>query len=175
MNRTVNLDAFGDWSLSEQVFGWILAHIPRGGVIFELGFGRATGELVRAGYVVYSVEHCGVWADKRHEIVGDSESHVLIQVPIVAKWYDANLLKKSIPAHYDLLIVDGPDTVDRGNMIQHMPMFNNYSAVVIDDYCELYDTAKIGAYFTWKNGGAVEHIGDSNKSALCIGGRGRGH
>lgn len=176
MSRMVNLDAFGDWSLSEQVFGWILANIPPGGTILELGFGNATGELVRAGFVVYSVEHCGVWADKRQEIVGESQSHVLINCPINGRWYDADILKKSIPPHYDLLIVDGPDTVDRGMMLQNLELFNTYSSVVIDDYCELYDTAKIGATFAFRNGtGYTEVSLYKNKSALFIKGRGCGH
>lgn len=176
MKRIINLDAFGDWSLSEQVFGWIIAHVPTGGVILELGFGRATGELVRAGYSVYSVEHCGAWADKREEYGCNDDCHVMINVPIVGKWYDADLLKNSIPPYYDLLIIDGPDTVDRGKMLEFKEMFNKYSSVVIDDYCELYDTAKIGAYFSYSNGcGYNEVLAHKDKSALCIKGRGHGH
>jgi hypothetical protein len=171
--RTINLDNFGDWSLSEQVFGWVLTHIPPGGTILELGFGKATGELVRAGYCVYSVESCDYWAEKRVEYCGNVENHTLIKVPIVNKWYDHDKLKAVIPSHYDLLIIDGPDTEDRGLTLRNLDLFNDYSSVIIDDYCELYDTAKVAAYFAAKNGVAWQVVAYSNKQAICIKGRGK--
>lgn len=181
MSKIINLDNLGDWSICHEVFGWILANVQEGGTILELGFGKGTRELLNAGYIVYSVEHDPVFVEKAKEIVGNNKSHTLIHAPLLnleenkpGHWYDLSVVTDIFQSlHYDLLIIDGPDTNNRHHMLKVAQLFSKTCSVIVDDYCEIYETAKIGAYFALNNGVVCHPLHYKDKSALCIKGRGK--
>jgi hypothetical protein len=125
MNSDVNYESFGGWSISKELFDWILSNLPKGSTILELGSGGGTKELVKF-YNVYSVEHDIKWVD----LVPES---TYIHAPLVDGWYDVEILKDKLPKEYDLLLIDGPIGENRINIINHYDIFNKNIPIIIDD------------------------------------------
>lgn len=125
MNSDVNYESFGGWSISKELFDWILSNLSKGSTILELGSGSGTKELVKF-YNVYSVEHDIKWVD----LVPES---TYIHAPLVDGWYDVEILKDKLPKEYDLLLIDGPIGESRINIINHYDMFNKNIPIIIDD------------------------------------------
>lgn len=125
LKSIINYDSFGGWSISKELFDWILNNIPKGSTILELGSGDGTKELVKF-YNVYSVEHDIEW-------VGLVPESTYIYAPLIDGWYDVEVLKDKLPITYDLLLIDGPIGKNRVNIIHHYEMFNKNVPIIIDD------------------------------------------
>jgi hypothetical protein len=116
--------------MCNEIHEWIESNIPKGGTILELGSGKGTLRLVE-NYTVYSIEHSKKWMNK----YGSN----YIYAPIKNKWYDIEAIKKGIPEHYDVLLVDGPprkiDGVKIGRLplFDHLDLFNTDVPIIIDD------------------------------------------
>lgn len=93
--------SFGGWTISKQLFDWLVKALPEGSTILELGSGAGTAQLAKH-FRMISVEH-------KRKFVGRYDSKY-IYAPIVDGWYDAKIIAKQLgkPAKYDLLLVDGP-------------------------------------------------------------------
>lgn len=127
-------DRFGGWSIDQAVFGWILSNFRVGSRILELGSGWATGELARY-YKMTSIEEHDSW-------VGRQDSKY-IYAKSTSGWYDREVLEKELPgASYDLLLVDGPDSWNRHNLMSNLGLFDWSKSVVIDD-CQEPDIMKM--------------------------------
>lgn len=116
---------FGEWSLDRVTFDWILDHLPAGSIILEMGSGRITGELAKH-YTMYSIEHNAGYVEKGYD------THY-IYAPMKDGWYDADVVKSSLPARYDMILIDGPDSVNRPNLFQNLDLFDWSKPVVLDD------------------------------------------
>jgi hypothetical protein len=121
----VNLDNLGGWSISVEMFKWILNNIPLNSTILELGSGTGTIELSKF-YNVYTVEH-----DKKWLNVSNNTNYIF--APLVNNWYDTKVLKKELPKKYDLLIIDGPIQEKRLNIMKNLNLFDFSGLVIVDD------------------------------------------
>lgn len=118
-------DRFGDWSIDQKVFGWILSNLPSGSSILELGSGWATGQLARY-YKMHSIENSSDW-------MGKFDTNYIF-APDTSGWYNVDVLKGVLPIiKYDLLLIDGPQHNKRSEIINHADLFNWKVPVIIDD------------------------------------------
>lgn len=119
-------ERFGEWSIDQKVFGWILSNIPVGSSILELGSGWATGELARY-YKMHSIEDYD-------SFVGLYNSHYIYAESSKSNWYDREVLEKELPnISYDLILIDGPSHEKRWKIIEHMDLFHWNVPVIVDD------------------------------------------
>lgn len=116
--------------MCNEIHEWIESNIPKGSTILELGSGKGTARMVE-NYTVYSIEHSQKWMNK----YGSN----YIYAPIKDGWYDIDAIKKGIPGHYDLLLVDGPPRkvdgvkVGRRPFGDHLDLFNTDVYIIVDD------------------------------------------
>jgi hypothetical protein len=115
------------WSIEEALFDWIVANIPAGSTILELGSGEGTWKLCEAGFKMFSVEHQASFTTLVPETT-------YIHASIKNDWYDAEALQGKLPNEYALLLVDGPDSDDRINMLNFLDLFNLKATIILDDY-----------------------------------------
>lgn len=131
-NFSLFSNEWGGWSITQRLFNEIRAIVPEGGIILELGSGWTSSELSKY-YTVYSVEHDEAW-------IGKYDTNY-IYVPLSNGWYNRAILKKEIPLHYDLLLIDGPPGGLRGNMVKHLDLFNFQVPMIFDDLGRTVDYA----------------------------------
>jgi len=123
--QTIPKGGFGKWSIDKELFDYIRQILPDGKTILELGSGWASGELSKH-YTVYSIEHDFKWVDKY-------DTHY-IYAPIVNGWYDVSILKKELPATYDLILIDGPTgNIGRGKFNTYLELFDTKAIMIFDD------------------------------------------
>lgn len=116
---------FGGWSISKQLYDYILTILEPGKTILELGSGSGSEELAKV-FEVFSIEHDKTWLNKYPVNY--------IYAPIVDGWYDLEILKEQIPEKYDLIIVDGPTgTIGRYGFFSNLELFNTDLPIIIDD------------------------------------------
>lgn len=123
--ENINYESFGGFTISKELFEWVDSNIPEGSIILELGSGYGTKELVKK-YKVYSVEHDEQWLNL------EPKSNY-IYAPLKDGWFDVDVLSKELPKKYDLLLIDGPPNIYRGNFINHYELFNNAKVIIVDD------------------------------------------
>lgn len=118
---------FGGWSIDIDLYNWVVANLPAGKTILELGSGMGTAELIKL-WNVYSVEENQQWVNAYHQ--------QYIHAPIVDDWYDKKALL-ALPSSYDLLLVDGPAYGTRNEMNKYLNDLKFYTSgcklVVFDD------------------------------------------
>ena len=117
--------------MCNEIHEWIEDNIPKGSTVLELGSGKGTIRLVDS-YTVYSIEHSKKWMNR----YGSN----YIYAPINDGWYDVEAIKKGIPDHYDVLLIDGPPRkiegigkVGRGKFFYNMDLFNTDVPIIVDD------------------------------------------
>lgn len=124
------------WSISDQLFDVIRSILQDGKTILELGSGVGTQALSKY-YNMYSVEHNKEWIGKYNStyIHAPLVEHKLIAHYTDNMWYDAHVLRKRLPKHYDLLLVDGPPASARGRsgFIKYWKLFRHDVPMVFDD------------------------------------------
>jgi hypothetical protein len=127
--------SFGEWSISKTLFDIIDKMLEPGDKILELGSGWGTGQLIKK-FKVFSVED-----NKDFLNIYDTN---YIHAPIVKVknnlfpkdkgWYDAEVLKKSLPEDYNLILVDGPwGQIGRGGFAKYLDLFREDVPIIIDD------------------------------------------
>ena len=123
----------GGWAITEQVYGLIRYMLPSESTIVEFGSGEGTILLTR-NYDVYSIEH-------DPEFIGMAPMSTYIHAPIKGNggrlgkgWYDAEVIRDSLPPKYDLILVDGPPgSIGRDGMIQHLDLLDLSKIILVDD------------------------------------------
>ena len=116
--------------MCNEIHEWVNDNLPNGSTILELGSGKGTARLVE-NYTVYSIEHSKKWLNR----YGSN----YIYAPIKNGWYDISAIKKGMPSHYDLLIVDGPPRkidghkIGRRHLFDHLDLFNTNVPIIVDD------------------------------------------
>lgn len=117
--------SFGGWAIDEEVYEAIKTLIKPGSTILELGSGDGTSELLKL-YKVFSIEHDQKWVNKYKS--------TYIYAPIKNGWYDAEIVKKELPGHYDLILVDGPPgNIGRHGFFTNLELFNTSIPIIFDD------------------------------------------
>lgn len=113
----------GDWTLPVEALRLLVIAVeglgvdPRHATIVELGSGAGTARAVEAFGTVYTVEHDDAFLGR----VPDAE---YIHAPIVNGWYDADVLRRELPARFDAVIVDGPPgAIGRAGLLEHHELF----------------------------------------------------
>tara|TARA_B100001027_G_C16254357_1_gene326142 strand:+ start:478 stop:1263 length:786 start_codon:yes stop_codon:yes gene_type:complete len=108
--------------------------IPPKSTILELGSGEGTNLLAQQ-YSVYSVEDDIDW-------VGYCAESTYIHCPLVeidykgstTSWYDADILAKSLPEDYQLILVDGPSGKSgRSGLLANISLFRYDVPIILDD------------------------------------------
>jgi hypothetical protein len=113
---------FTGWAITKQLFNKITEILPSG-TILELGSGKGTQELAHYGYKMYSIEHDKYWLNRYYT--------KYIYAPIVNEWYDPECLI-NLPK-YDLLLIDGPDSIDRHIFLNYISLFNTNVPIILDN------------------------------------------
>ncbi len=131
-----NTPSFGNFSIGESLFDYLLGALPEGRTILELGSGWATGELAKHWEVV-SVEHKEKYVKRL--------TNRCIHAPLVEhkpiknavgphEWYDRDILIPELKGlKYDLLLVDGPPAGTREGIIKYISLFDPDVIMVFDD------------------------------------------
>ncbi len=115
-----------DWSLPDEVFTYLRAHLPQMGVtIVELGSGDGTVRLRELGRVI-SIEH-------DEAFLRPGPGIEFIYAPIVDGWYETAVIRGKLPAKYSCLVVDGPTgTIGRAGLLKHLDLFGD-APILVDD------------------------------------------
>lgn len=155
-------DSLGKWAIDPQAFKFILAFLPKGSTILELGSGYGTLMLLKAGYKVISIENDARWVAQLEDWIKKETDYPYlydnwdcIQAPIVKYpkkfnptihlpgkngrpqkgWYDVNPLRQSLQdMKYDLILVDGPkEQYGRGGFLVNLDLFDTTVPIIFDD------------------------------------------
>lgn len=128
-------NALGGFSISEDLFLYILKTLEKGSTILELGSGTATGELAKY-YKMYSIEHDKGYLNLQpsnyiYAPIRNYENHL---------WYDIDHLKCQLPTNYDLLLIDGPPGhIGRRGFYYFLELFHTDITIIFDDAQRNYD------------------------------------
>jgi len=133
MMRKTRLDPtrpeLGSWALGWSVIERIADLLEPKKTILELGSGQGT-TILRKYWKVWSVEHNPHWIAQLPCL----KDCYVISAPLVDDWYDLEILKAQLPAHYDLLLIDGPPgALSRSKIADHIDLFDTTVPMILDD------------------------------------------
>lgn len=116
------------WSIDAECIEFLIANLPKGSTILELGSGEGTAELAKH-FNMISIEH-------NAKYVGMYDS-TYIHAPLVGKWYNVEVLAEELPKHkYDAILIDGPPGIfedSRHGFYRNLDLFNTDAMLVFDD------------------------------------------
>ena len=116
----------GSWEMCEEMIGEIKRLVKPGSTILELGSGESTGILFSAGFRMISVE-------QNYQYLSKHPSHY-IHAPLVNDWYDPDPIREGLGGFtYQAIIIDGPASADRRNMLDHLHLFDMDVTIFVDD------------------------------------------
>lgn len=123
----IKINNISNWMIPDIAFDWIYKNINCDSSILELGSGFGS-VVLGLNYEIYSVEQDENW-------IGVSSNVNYIYAPIKDGFYDSDILKKSLPLNYDLLLIDGPTQASGGRLgfIKNIDLFNLNCKIMIDD------------------------------------------
>lgn len=131
---------FGGMAISQELYHYLCAVLPEGSTILELGSGYGTSQLAKR-FVMYSVEHNADWVNRYNS--------TYIHAPIENSWYSVDAIKRGLPKHYDLILIDGPPRrIGRRGFFKNLEIFNVNVPLVFDDihdpneFQDMIDVAK---------------------------------
>lgn len=112
-----------DWTISKELYHWILGNIAQGSTIFEFGSGVGT-QVLSMHYKMVSVEHNRKYLNKH--------ASRYIYAPIKNNWYDLDWTK--LPKEYACVLIDGPTgDIGRFGIVKHLHKLNKNSVFIVDD------------------------------------------
>lgn len=141
------------YMISKELYEWILANIPKGSRILELGSGDGT-KLLAEHYTMFSIENNQQWLNKYKSIY--------IYAPIVNGWFDVEAIKRQMPKDYDLILVDAPPAFTeeaRMGFYHNISLFNTKVPIIIDD------THRAGEKRLANN--LKKHLGRNYEEVVC--------
>lgn len=122
--------------VSTEAIDSVFSALPRGATILELGSGLST-EIFAPHYKVHTVEHDLSWFTKKVDGVNYIHAPLVEYKPFFSDkevWYNPEVLKKELPSHYDMIIVDGPtgSKFSRYGFVHNLSLFKK-CPVLFDD------------------------------------------
>ena len=133
-----DLSMFGGWAMDIECYKKILELLPEGKILLEFGSGHATNKLSET-YKMYSVEHDKKWVNKYNSTyIYAPITTEKSEMPII-NWYDVNVLKRQLPAEYDLILIDGPpvalstNAMTRDGFRRNINLFNLRDVIIVFD------------------------------------------
>ena len=129
---------FGGFAIDVECYLKILEILPAGKTILELGSGYGTKKLAES-YKMYSIEHNELWVDKYDStyILAPIEIESSEDPPI--NWYNVSAIKKQLPKHYDMILVDGPIGGVNSNVMARDGFRRNKHLFNLEDTIILFD------------------------------------
>ena len=132
LRQSYNINNLNGWSISEDLFLYILETLPIGSTILELGSGTGTLELSKY-YNMVSIEHNQDWLNKYN-------SHYIYAPLVNDLWYDGDILRWELQnIDYHLLLVDGPPQHRRKGILNYLNLFNWNVPIILDDVNRKFD------------------------------------
>lgn len=119
---------FGGSGITEELYRWIVNHVPSGKHILELGSGDVSTRFLSKTYLMTSVE----------DNIGFLNRYPsrYIHAPLVEGWFDVTVLKTNLPDDYDIILVDGPAGSEaRAGFLANIGLFKLNVPFIIDDTC----------------------------------------
>lgn len=130
-----------EWSMSEELMNRVLAAVPSGGTILELGSGKSTINFAQAGRNVITIEHDPSFINLC--VTTGTVSWVLALIEEYGKgnpqpasiskrmeheqkgWYDRKAIIEGLrDRHYDCIVVDGPTSdIGRAGFLVNLHLF----------------------------------------------------
>jgi hypothetical protein len=135
---TEDLSMFGGWAIDIECYQKILEILPAGKTILEFGSGHATNKLAET-YKMYSVEHDPAWVGKYNSTYIHAPITVEASQDPAINWYSVEALKKGLPEHYDLILVDGPVGALTPNRMTRDGFRRNINLFNLDDVIIIFD------------------------------------
>lgn len=121
-----------DWSITKECFDNIIAILPFGKTILEIGSGNST-RLLSQFYSMISIESNKDWIDKYN-----SKYYLVPIKPMVSEifgptnWLDIDIIKNILTdLDYDLLLVDAGG--DRVGIYDNIELFKTNVPIIFDD------------------------------------------
>lgn len=116
---------WGGSGIEKVVFDWILANVPPGSTVIELGAGHVSTQAFSQHYKTYSVED-------NPEYLGHYPVNYIYAPIDKAGWYDIEILKKLLPPKEEqaLVLIDGSN---RDNVLFNLELFNPNAIYLIHD------------------------------------------
>ncbi len=157
----IHANRFGSWSVSKELFDYIIAHLPKGSTILEFGSGWTTGELAHAGYKMYSIEHSIGWVNRFES--------TYIHAPLKDNWYDPKYIKENLPKHYDLILVDGPPGSQRRvGFLKNLELFDTNTLIILDDVNRIHEYEMLQTLAKKLNRKIEIHTGAGKKFGVLL-------
>jgi hypothetical protein len=125
--RNNKIQKLGGWSFEPELYEFLVANLPFGSTILELGSGYGT-DVLSQHYKMFSIEH-------NEKFLDIFNSHY-IYAPMDGYWYHRASIEGTLPEKYDAILVDGPVGDQSRNRIgfwENFDLFNLDVLLVIDD------------------------------------------
>jgi len=160
--------SFGGWAISEDLYRWLVDHVPEGATVLELGSGDGDRELANR-WQLWTVEHDETW-------LGLVPGVNYIHAPLRHGWYDTAMLSECVVnLRYDVLLVDGPPrNMGRANFLPNMSLFSASVPWVFDDLQETATLRWVAKVAGIRGEQVHEHRCSDGKSFGVIAGEGWG-
>lgn len=119
---------FGGSGITQELFDWIVANIPQGSTMLELGAGHVSTKFLSQRYKLYSVE------DKAEFLNVYPSTYIYAPIDTRKNWYYRKALEEDLPKEYDCILVDGPTGEgNRWGFLENLDLFRPDVPIVVDD------------------------------------------
>jgi len=119
---------FGGSGITEELFDWIVANVPQGSTMLELGAGHVSTKFLSQRYKLYSVE------DKAEFLNIYPSTYIYAPIDTNKNWYYRKALEEDLPKEYDCILVDGPTGEgNRWGFLENLDLFRQDVPIIVDD------------------------------------------
>lgn len=119
---------FGGSGITEELFDWIVANVPQGSTMLELGAGHVSTKFLSQRYNLYSVE------DKAEFLNIYPSTYIYAPIDTNKNWYYRKVLEEDLPKEYDCILVDGPTGKgNRWGFLENLDLFRQDVPIIVDD------------------------------------------
>ena len=120
------------WSIPAKLYDFIVANVPHGVNLLELGSGYGT-HMLSEYFNMYSIEE-----DSR--FINAYESNY-IHAPLVDGWYDVDIVRHGLPDIYNGILIDGP-VASHGDDMARLGFYNHRNLFDLDGWLFFDDTKR---------------------------------
>jgi len=142
----------------------LISKLPKDAKIVELGSGEGSGEIVKMGYNLLSIEAHEEWVEKYHS----NYVHAKLRKYEFGTWFDVDSLTPIVDLlDCDLLIIDGPRGSEGRTNFVHFANLFEAKHYLIDD-TERRGEYAIYKYLEVKTGRVGTEYTDGNKKFVWL-------